>query len=177
MKNTQLLDTEYLEFFEMKNGDHFTIRFMHQDEYGLLNDFLYESIFVHDGDIAPDRSILQLKELSVYVEEFGKKKDDLCFVAEVNHRVVGAVWVRDMLDYGHIEDGVPSFAIALYKAYRGRGIGTHLMRTMLNELQTRGYSKASLSCQKENPALKLYKKLGFETVIDKGEEVIMVKVL
>ena len=51
----------------------------------------------------------------MYVKNFGAEKDDICFVAEVDGTVVGAVWVRDMPDYGHIEDGVPSFALSLYK--------------------------------------------------------------
>lgn len=74
----------------------------------------------------------------------------------------------------YIKEGIPSFAIALYKEARGQGIGTQLMKTMLAELKKRGYPKASLSCQKENRALKLYQDLGFKTVLDKGEEVIMV---
>ena len=51
------------------------------------------------------------------------------------HNIVGAAWVRIMDDYGHIEDGVPSFAISLYKEYRGRGIGTVLMKQMLSQLK------------------------------------------
>lgn len=42
--------------------------------------------------------------------------------------IVGAVWVRMMDDYGYVEDGVPSFAISLYKEYRGFGIGTAMMK-------------------------------------------------
>lgn len=34
------------------------------------------------------------------------KKDDICFVAEVEKIVIGAVWVRDMDDYGHVEEGI-----------------------------------------------------------------------
>ena len=29
---------------------------------------------------------------------------------ETEEKIVGAVWVRIMEDYGHVEDGVPSFA-------------------------------------------------------------------
>lgn len=150
------------------------IREIENNEIDLLDDFLYESIFVHEGDEAPPRSIILLEDLQVYVADFGKKKDDFCFVAEVDNKVVGAVWVRVMDDYGHIEDDVPSFAISLYKEYRGLGIGKKLMQRMLLELKQRGYPKASLSCQKANRALKLYSDLGFETVVDKNEEVIMV---
>ncbi len=76
-------------------------------------------------------------------------------------KIVGAVWVRIMDDYGHIDDSTPSFAISLYKEYRGKGIGTLLMKEMLSALKERGYKQASLSVQKENYAAKMYQKLGF----------------
>ena len=105
---------------------------------------------------------------------FGKEKDDICFVAETDNKIIGAVWVRDMNDYGHIEDGVPSFAISLYKPYRNFGIGTELMTTMISELRQRGYKKASLAVQKENYAVKMYRKVGFEVIRETEEEFIMV---
>lgn len=108
------------------------------------------------------------------MKNFGNEPDDICFVAETGCKVVGAVWVRVMDDYGHIEDGVPSFAISFYPEYRGRGMGTALMRSMLDELRKRGYKKTSLSVQKANYALKLYEKVGFKVLYDHGEEYIMV---
>lgn len=110
----------------------------------------------------------------MYVSGFGKKEDDICYVAEMDGNVIGAVWVRVMNDYGHIEDGIPSFAISLYKDYRGYGIGTALMKNMLNELKQRGYEKASLSVQKTNYAVNMYKNVDFEIIDEKEEEYIMV---
>lgn len=153
----------------------YIIREIRQEEYYLLSDFLYEAIFIPDGVKAPDKSIINQPGLQVYISGFGTKKDDLCFVAEINGNIAGAVWVRDMEDYGHIEDGVPSFVISLYKKYRGQGLGTRLMEKMCMELKTRGYKKASLSVQKLNYAVRMYKKLGFKTVCENKEEYIMVK--
>ena len=152
----------------------YIIREINQTEYSLLDDFLYEAIFIPNGAQPPERSIINLPELQVYVADFGKEKDDICFLAEVGGKVVGAVWVRVMNDYGHIEDGVPSFAISLYKEYRGYGIGTALMRRMLCELKQRGYEKASLSVQKANYAVQMYLKVGFEVLNEHEEEYIMV---
>ena len=39
------------------------IRQMKEEEYPLLQDFLYQAIFVTEGAEMPDRSILQLPEL------------------------------------------------------------------------------------------------------------------
>lgn len=147
----------------------YSIREMKKTEYPLLDNFLYEAIFLPEGAQPPEKSIIYLPELQVYVADFGKKKDDICYLAEVNNEVAGAVWVRDMNDYGHVEDGVPSFAISLYKEYRGYGIGTALMKRMLCELKARGYEKASLSVQKANYAVRMYLNVGF-TIIDEHEE-------
>ena len=84
------------------------------------------------------------------------------------------MWVRDMKDYGHIAEGVPSFAISLYKEYRSHGIGTELMKAMLAELKSRGYEKASLAVQKANYAVNMYRKTGFFVVDENDEEYIMV---
>lgn len=152
----------------------YKIRKIKDSEYHLLEDFLYEAIFIPPGIETPPKSIIQTAELQVYIAGFGTEKDDICFVAEVENTVAGAVWVRVMEDYGHIEDGVPSFAISLYKEYRGYGIGTALMKRMLTELKERGYKKASLAVQKANYAVKMYKSLGFKIVDENEEEYIMV---
>ena len=152
----------------------YNIRKIREDEHPLLEDFIYEAIFIPEGMSPPPRTIISQPELQVYIRNFGKEKDDICFLAEVDGKVVGAVWVRDMKDYGHIEDGVPSFAISLYKEYRNSGIGTELMKTMLGELRSKGYEKASLAVQKENYAVKMYKNVGFIIIDENDEEYIMV---
>lgn len=150
------------------------IRKIKPTEYKVLEDFLYEAIYIPQGVQPPPRSIIEQPELQVYIEDFGKREDDICFVAEVRGKIVGAVWVRVMNDYGHIEEGVPSFAISLYKEYRGRGIGTKLMERMLKEIKERGYTRTSLAVQKANYAVRMYQKVGFEIVAENEEEYIMV---
>ncbi len=144
------------------------IREIRQEEYAILDEFLYDAIFIPEGVEAPPKSIIKKPELQVYVSDFGQK-DDCCLVAEVDGKIIGAVWTRIMNDYGHIDDSTPSFAISLYKDFRGQGIGTALMEEMLALLRGRGYKKASLSVQKANYSYKLYLKVGF-TVLDENEE-------
>ena len=100
----------------------------------------------------------------IYVDRFGELKDDFALVAEVEKKVVGAVWVRIMNDYGHIDDKTPSLAISLYKEYRGQGIGTDMMKEMLSLLKAHGYKRVSLSVQKTNYAVEMYRKIGFDIV-------------
>lgn len=155
----------------------YSIRKINSNEYEVLDAFLYEAIFIPEGVEAPPRDIINAPELQVYVQGFGTQEGDICFVTEVEERIVGAVWVRIMDDYGHVEDGVPSFAISLYKEYRGMGIGTVMMKQMLAELRNRGCQKTSLAVQKANYAVKMYKNVGFEIVDENDEEYIMMCVL
>lgn len=152
----------------------YIIRKLSEKEFILLEDFLYEAIFVPVGTPAPSKSIIKSPELQVYLTDFGKKKGDFALAAETDKKIVGIVWVRIMNDYGHIDDDTPSFAISLYKEYRNLGIGTSLMKEMLSLLKEKGYKQASLAVQKANYALKMYKSVGFEIVDENSEEYIMV---
>ena len=154
-----------------------TIREMRQSEYPLLESFLYEAIFIPVGVEPPPKSIICRPELQVYISGFGTNEHDIAFVADVDGKIVGAVWVRIMNDYGHVDDNTPSLAISLYKEYRGKGIGTALMKEMLTALKARGYKQVSLSVQKENYATKIYQKVGFQIIGENEEEYLMLKQL
>lgn len=151
----------------------YQIREIRENEYPILSDFLYEAIFIPEGMKKPPKSIIEQPELQIYVKDFGKA-DDWCLVAETKEKIVGAVWVRIMNDYGHIDDETPSFAISLYEGYRHFGIGTALMKAMLQLLKEKGYKQTSLSVQKANYAVNLYRKVGFKVVDENEEEYIMI---
>lgn len=152
----------------------YAIREMTVPEYPLLSDFLYEAIFIPDDIKPPSRNIICSPELQVYIDRFGSLKDDFALVAEIEGKIIGAVWIRIMYDYGHIDDETPSLAISLYKEYRGRGIGTEMMKEMLSLLKTHNYKRISLSVQKANYAAEMYRKIGFDIVRENEEEWIMI---
>lgn len=151
----------------------YQIREIRENEYPILSDFLYEAIFIPEGMEKPPKSIIEQPKLQAYIADFGKA-DDCCLVAEIKEKVVGAVWVRIMNDYGHVDDETPSFAISLYEEYRHLGIGTILMKAMLQHLKDKGYKQTSLSVQKANYAVDMYRKVGFEVVDENEEEYIMI---
>ena len=91
----------------------YTIRAFREREYPLLEDFLYEAIFIPEGIAPPPREIVYRPELQVYVEGFGSRRGDIALCAESDGKIVGAVWGRIMNDYGHIDDETPSLAISL----------------------------------------------------------------
>ena len=152
----------------------YSIRELKRDENKILDTFLYEAIFIPEGVPVPSKDIINKPDLQVYVKDFGENKGDLCLVAQVADEIVGAVWVRIMNDYGHIDDETPSLAISLYGEYRHLGIGTALMKAILHLLKEKGYKQTSLSVQKENYAVNMYQKIGFKVVSETEEEYIMV---
>jgi len=155
----------------------YVIRAIKESEYPLLDNFIYEAIFIPKDVAVPEKSIINNPDLQVYIAGFGTQKDDCCVVAEVNNKVVGAAWVRIMNDYGHIDDETPSLAISIYKQYRGLGIGTALMKRLLIVLKEKGYNRTSLAVQKANYALKMYQDVGYEIVDENEEEYIMINYL
>lgn len=153
------------------------IREIKQNELGKLEDMLYEAIYQPDEENPIPRSIVKVPEVYAYIKDFGKLKDDYCFVADFNGKIIGAVWVRiingEIKGYGNIDDETPEFAISLFKEYRNKGIGTMLMDKMIDYLRKRGYKQTSLNVKKENYAVKLYEKLGFELIEESKDDYLM----
>lgn len=152
----------------------YTIREMRTDEYPMLDDFLYQAIYQPDTtDLAP-KSIINKPELQVYIKDFGRQKDDYCFCAEVNNRIIGAVWVRNINGYGSIDNVTVEFAISVFDKYQRMRIGTALMKKRLEYLKKLNYPKASLAVRKGNYAVRMYQKVGFEIVCENEQEYIMI---
>ena len=65
--------------------------------------------------------------------------------------------------------------IALAPAFRGRGIGTTLLRGLMDEAEESG-RKLSIHVEMNNPARALYERLGFEPAGEHGVYVLMERV-
>src|SRR5438445_8149926 len=63
------------------------------------------------------------------------------------------IWVRDQ--------SIPELDIAVVKEWRGRSIGTTLLKELISTARTRGCSGLSLSVSAANPAQRLYQRCGF----------------
>ena len=162
---------------KMKNRIEIIIREIKSDEVSILEDMLYESIYQPDETNPIPRKAINDPKIRVYIDNFAQKKDDHCLVADLNGQIIGAVWVRILADeikgYGNIDDKTPEFAISLFKEYRKQGIGTMLMKKMISYLVEKDYKQTSLSVQKENYAVRMYQKLGFEIIGENNEDYLM----
>lgn len=151
----------------------YIIREIRDTESEILEEFLYEAIYIPTGVLPSSKEIINQPELQVYIADFGTKTGDIGLVAVVEGKIIGAVWARIMNDYGHIDNDTPSLAISLYKEFRNLGIGAAMMKKMLCMLKENGHKQTSLAVQKANYAVKMYKKIGFEIVDENDEEYIM----
>ena len=157
------------------------IREIRDCEIAKLEDMMYEAIYQPDKQNLIPKSVLKVPEVFAYIKDFGKSKGDYCLVAESYEKIVGAVWVRilsgEPRGYGYVDNETPEFAISLFEEYRNKGIGTKLMNKMIDYLKEKGYKQTSLSVQKENYAVNLYKKLGFEIIDENEDDYLMLLIL
>ena len=157
------------------------VREIEKNDYSFLEEFLYNAIYIPEGEEYPPREIIFEPEIYVYIKDFGFSTD--CgVVAERDGVIVGAAWTRIIPAYGHIDDNTPELAISVLAIERGRGVGTMLMNRLLKLLRERGYKRTSLSVQRNNPAVRFYKRLGYRITDEKldhagHEDYIMVKEL
>jgi ribosomal protein S18 acetylase RimI-like enzyme len=156
-----------------------TIREITAGDYPLLAEFLYLAVYQRDRSQPIPRSVLTEPRVRIYVEGFGSLPDDRGLVAEADRKVVGAAWARvlggDPPGYGHIDDSTPELAISLLPEYRGRGIGTRMMRDLIQLLAECGYAQTSLSVDKANYAVRMYEGLGFEVAAENDDDLLMIR--
>lgn len=148
------------------------IRGLLPDEYGLLNQFLYEAIYTAPGEPRPPRCLVDAPELRAYVEGFGRA-GDVAVCAERDGEVVGVAWARLMHGLGFVDEAVPELAVAVLPAWRGQGVGTRLVEALAKRAAGAGHPALSLSVQRANPAMRLYERLGFLEMGGDDAEAVM----
>jgi ribosomal protein S18 acetylase RimI-like enzyme len=82
-------------------------------------------------------------------------------VIELDGEPIGRLYVRRVPSEIRIVD------IALVPACRGGGIGTALLRALIDEAAAAG-APLRIHVEKHNPALRLYERLGFTQIEDRG---------
>jgi len=131
-----------------------------------LWEMLYEAIYVAEGVKPPAGDVLLQPDIRRYLQDWGQPHDS-GFVAldHVTSNRIAAVWLRpligDQKGYGYVDDATPELTVAVVPEYRGKGIGTRLLSHLLRTTESR-YPSLSLSVSPDNPALRLYNRLGFE---------------
>ena len=120
-----------------------------------------------------------MKPISKYINNFGSDKLDVCLVAVANGELVGASWGRLFSEanqgYGFLDVETPELSIAIKEQFRNQGIGGRLIEEIVAVYRTLNVRAVSLSVDKNNSALRLYRRMGFEVVEESGRSVVMRK--
>jgi ribosomal protein S18 acetylase RimI-like enzyme len=127
---------------------------------------LYQALYVPEGSPPFPREILTQPEIRRYVENWGQT-NDLGFMAltQITSQPIGAAWIRllkgENRGYGYIDDYTPELTMAVAPMWRRRGIGTTLLGSVIEA--ARSFCNCiSLSVSQDNPAIRLYQRMGFE---------------
>ncbi|WP_445486629.1 GNAT family N-acetyltransferase [Niallia sp. 03133] len=156
-----------------------TLRLLKKEEKEFLLDMIYESVHISENKKPSRDELLNEKGLKKYHEDWGKEGDKAFIALDQYKQPIGAVWHR-LFDssnkgYGFIDEITPELGIAIMKNARGLGIGTELMKKIIEEAKKDCYPSLSLSVDPENEqAVQIYKKLGFREVEIVGTSVTMV---
>ncbi|MGM3307380.1 GNAT family N-acetyltransferase [Anabaena sp. WFMT] len=145
----------------------YSIRLLTKEDEPFLWQMLYEAAQLHKEGYLTAQDAMTHPELKKYVHHWGQK-NDLGFVAiSSNEQPIGAAWLRLFMEenkgYGYIDDQTPELAIAIVPKYRNQGIGTQLLTHLIASAKI-VYPAISLTVRSSNPALYLYKKLGWKIV-------------
>lgn len=103
-----------------------------------------------------------------YVRNWGRERDvgSIALDAE-SGQPIGAAWMRVLLGDdktgSYVDDVTPELAIAVLPEYVGRGVGTQLLAHVLAAAKEY-YSAVVLSVRLNNPAKRLYERMGFVSV-------------
>ncbi len=149
-------------------------------DQAFLREMLYRSLYVPEGHEPFSRDIVKLPEIAKYVADWGKSGDVALIANDLENGLsVGAVWLRLLTalqkGYGYVDDKTPEVGIAVLPDYRRRGVGTMLLEQLFRDAEST-YQAVSLSVSRNNPAINLYKKLGFESVNEDDNSVVMLKI-
>jgi GNAT superfamily N-acetyltransferase len=121
--------------------------------------------------------LMATPELSHYVSGWPRPRD--VGVIALDPEPIGAAWWRfftvDDPGYGFVDEATPELSIGVLDAARGMGVGTRLLEVLIEEARRRSIGALSLSVEPENPALELYRRLGFQVVGGVGGSYTMVR--
>src|SRR5919204_5555804 len=132
-----------------------------QADLEVLWDFL--AMAAYEPDTAAAKAVPSVAKYLVGWQRPG----DFGFIAEQNGEIIGAAWARRLsaaelrVPYG--DEEAPKVSIGVQPHARGQGVGEQLMRALIGEAARRGLG-LNLSVRSENPARRLYERLGFRDI-------------
>ena len=98
------------------------------------------------------------------------RKETIRIICYENSRI-GYIDFKFKQDCGYIND------IQISEKFRGKGLGTYIMKLLEQETINHGLKRICLKVFKDNNAVQLYKRLGYKPIFEDDTSLIMEKIL
>jgi GNAT superfamily N-acetyltransferase len=137
-----------------------------------LRDMLHHAFYRREGAV-------DVEEQPVYRYVYAwPQPGDAGVIALDDGFPVGAAWYRlfreEAPGYGFVDEATPELAIAVVPSRRGRGFGEMLLEALMQRAREEGHGRLSLAVERDNPALRLYERFGFNEVRRVNDTAVMV---
>lgn len=157
----------------------FRIRPAAQSDGAFLGDMIVEAANWRQGGARPRHEIIASADHSRYITGW-MRPSDAGFVALDEHdSPVGAAWYRTFPrtdpGLGYIATGVPELIIGVRPIWRAHGVGRALLQSLCRHATDQGFARLSLSVERDNFAVTLYRSEGFAVTRPGGGRDTMVK--
>jgi len=115
--------------------------------------------------------------VQLYVKAWGRH-GDTAVIALLDGFPVGAAWYRlfesEPVGYGFVDEETPELAVAVVPNARGLGVGSALLRALLERARKDGFGALSLAVDRHNEgAIGLYRQFGFAQVAEATDSVTL----
>lgn len=159
-------------------GPEVVLRELGQDDLAEVQWALHQALAWNpERDLPPLQLLLEHPEAARYHRDWGRR-GDLGVLAESDGERVGVAYCRLFTDsdhgHGYVDTETPELAVAVADGHRGTGLGTRLLRALEDVAREAGFPRLSLSVDAQNPARRLYERLGYEelSVDDSGVRMV-----
>jgi ribosomal protein S18 acetylase RimI-like enzyme len=136
-----------------------------QDDLTILWDFL--AIAAYEPDVEAAKAV---PFVAAHLAGW-QRSDDFGFIAERDGGPIGAAWARQFAPGEEpaffVDERTPEITIGVRPHIRGRGVGEMLLHALIGEAARRGVGLC-LNVRHDNPAQRLYERVGFRLVPGSG---------
>jgi len=109
---------------------------------------------------------------SRYVRGWRRPGDAGSLALDAEGAPIGACWYRlfpaDAPGFGFVAAGVPELILGVGAIHRAQGVGRQLLRAAVAQARVAGHQRVSLSVERSNHAVALYRTEGFATLSRSG---------